>query len=191
MKARFGFASVGLAFLMALFTVAAPGALRSAAALQASPEASPVAATTIQLTGLVENPGELTVADLQGMTPQTVDVTFQAAGKEEKHTFTGVKLWDVLDKAKLQLDPKRKNDQLRKYVVLTAQDGYDVVISLGEIDPGFGNQSVLLAWDQDGAPLTGEDGPVRLVTPGDVKGGRYVYGVIKIEVRDVDSPPRA
>src|SRR5262249_21667707 len=118
-------------------------------------------------------------------------VTFQAAGKEEKHSFTGVKLWDVLDKAKLKLDPNHKNDQLRKYAVLTAQDGYEVVISLGEIDPGFGNQPVLLAWDQDGAPLTGEDAPVRLVTPGDVKGGRYVYGVIKIEVRDVDSPPRA
>ena len=62
--------------------------------------------------------------------------------------------------------------------------------SLGEIDPGFGNNPYLLAWDEDGQPLTGDDGPVRLVTPGDVKGGRYVYGVDKLEVRDVDSPPR-
>jgi DMSO/TMAO reductase YedYZ molybdopterin-dependent catalytic subunit len=190
MKARIGFASFCLALLMAVFTVAAPGALRSASAWQASPEASP-AAETVELTGLVETPGELTVADLQTLTAQTVDVIFQAAGQEQKHTYTGVLLWDVLDRARLKLDPDNKNDQLRKYVVLTAKDGYEVVISLGEIDPGFGHQPYLLAWDEDGAPLTGDDGPVRLVTPGDIKGGRYVYGVIKIEVRDVDSPSRA
>jgi DMSO/TMAO reductase YedYZ molybdopterin-dependent catalytic subunit len=192
MKARIGFASFCLALLMAVFTVAAPSALRSASALQASPEASPAAgADTVELTGLVETPGQLTVADLQTLTAETVDVTFQAAGNEQKHTYTGVRLWDVLDRAKLKLNPDNKNDQLRKYVVLSAKDGYEVVISLGEIDPGFGHQPYLLAWDEDGAPLTGEDGPVRLVTPGDIKGGRYVYGVIKIEVRDIDSPPRA
>lgn len=191
MKARIGFASFTLALLMAVCAVAAPGASRSASALQASPEASPTAAETIELTGLVENPSRFTVADLQNLTAQRVDVTFQAVGGKQKHTYTGVRLWDVLDRAKLKLNPAHKNDQLRKYVVLTAKDGYEVLISLGEIDPDFGHQPYLLAWEEDGEPLTGDNGPARLVTPGDLKGGRYEYGVVKIEVRDVDSPPRA
>ncbi len=157
----------------------------------ASPAASPAGGDSIEIAGLVENPGTLTVADLQTLPSQTVDVTFQSGSGEQKHSYTGALLWDVLTKATLKLDPDRKNDQLRKYVVITANDGYEVVISLGEIDPGFGHNPCLLAWDEDGQPLTGEDGPVRLVTPGDVKGGRYVYGVVKIEVRDVDSPPRS
>ena len=44
----------------------------------------------------------------------------------------------------------------------------------------------MLAWSQDGKPLTGANGPVRLVTPGDIKGGRYVSGVVSIDVRSSD-----
>lgn len=49
---------------------------------------------------------------------------------------------------------------------------------------------ILLAWEQDGAPLTGEDGPVRLVVPGDTRGGRYVYGVVRIEAFALDAVPQ-
>ena len=63
-------------------------------------------------------------------------------------------------------------------------------IQQGEIDPSFENKDVLIAWNQDGQPLTGDNGPVRLVVPGDGAGGRYVNGVVTMEVRDVDSPPR-
>lgn len=185
------FASLLLVLLAAIVAAGFVGG-RSTVALQATPEASPVAgAESVDLIGLVNTPGPITVADLQTLTPQTVDVTFQSGQGEQSHSYTGVLLWDVLDRAGIQLNPDIKNDVLRKYVVLTANDGYETVISLGEIDPGFGANPYLLAWEEDGAPLTGDAGPVRLVTPGDVKGGRYVTGVITIEVRDVDSPPRS
>ena len=157
----------------------------------ASPQASPAAGTSFEITGLVDKPLILTVADLQALTPQTVDVTFKSGEGDQAHTFTGVLLSDVVAMASPTLDPDVKNQLLHRYLVVTANDGYEVVVSMGEIDPGFGNQPYLLAWEQDGQPLTGTDGPVRLVTPGDVKGGRYVSGVIRIEVRDIDSPPRA
>ena len=35
------------------------------------------------------------------------------------------------------------------------------LFSMGEIDPGFGNRSVLLAYEQDGQPLPTTDGAVR------------------------------
>jgi DMSO/TMAO reductase YedYZ molybdopterin-dependent catalytic subunit len=178
-----------VAVAFALLLVVGLGAFAGSASAQtgtpfASPAASPVGSGSVQITGAVTTPGAVTVADLQGMTAQTVNVSFVAKSGSESHSFTGVLLWDVLQKAGLKLDPNVKNQQLRMYALITANDGYQTVISLGEIDPDFGNQPVLLAWDQDGKPLTGEDGPVRLVTPGDVKGGRYVYGVVSIEVVD-------
>jgi DMSO/TMAO reductase YedYZ molybdopterin-dependent catalytic subunit len=189
-RRRVGLVAAVLALVITVGALIAPGVAR-VTAQQASPVAAPTAGEAVQLIGLVATPGALTVADLQTLPNQTADVTFQSGSGEQHHTYTGVLLCDVLSRATLQLDPDRKNDQLRKYAVLTAKDGYEVVISLGEIDPNFGNHPYLLAWEQDGQPLTGDDGPVRLVTPGDIKGGRYETGVVTIEVRDVDSPPRA
>ncbi len=172
-----------------LLSMALTGGIVSArgATPAASPAASPVGSTSVQLTGLVETPATLTVADLQKLPSQTVNVTFKAGTAAQTHSFTGVLLADVLARAKLKLDSKIKNDQLRFYMVVTANDGSTAVISYGEIDPFFGNQPILVAWEQDGKPLTGTDGPVRLVTPGDVKGGRYVSGVVAIDVRSSDA----
>jgi DMSO/TMAO reductase YedYZ molybdopterin-dependent catalytic subunit len=190
MRRRGRFAGFVVAILLTIGLQSTSNAIHRAVAQDASPVGSPTASSEIELTRLVETPGTLTVAELQALPNQTADVTFMAGNGEQSHSYTGALLWDVIDRAKLKLNPDNKNDQLRKYVVLTASDGYEVVISLGEIDPNFGNQPYLLAWEQDGKTLTGEEGPVRLVTPGDVKGGRYVYGVVKIEVREIDSSPR-
>ena len=75
---------------------------------------------------------------------------------------------------------------LQLYLIMTANDGYQVVISGGEIDPNFGNAPMLLAWEQDGTALSAENGPLRLVVPGDLRGGRYVYGIVSIDVRTID-----
>lgn len=186
-RSRVRFASLVVVLISLVFVSGLIGS-RGAFALQATPEASPIAGgESVELTGLVNTPGPITVADLQALTAETVDVTFLSGQGEQQHSYTGVRLWDVLDQAGIQLHADIKNDVLRKYVVITANDGYETVISLGEIDPGFGANPYLLAWEEDGAALTGDAGPVRLITPGDVKGGRYVSGVVTIEVRDVDS----
>jgi DMSO/TMAO reductase YedYZ molybdopterin-dependent catalytic subunit len=187
MKAHFSLASLFLIVLIGLI-VETPGNGRNAVvALQASPAAG---VETFDVTGLVETPGYLSVADLQTLPIETVEVTYEVEGTAQTHTYTGVRLWDVLARANPIIDPDRNGDPLRKYVVLTANDGYEVVIALGEIDPAFGGHPYLLAWEEDGAPLTGDKGPVELVTPGDKTSGRYIWGIDTIEVRDVDSPPR-
>ncbi|MGH2561543.1 MAG: molybdopterin-dependent oxidoreductase [Thermomicrobiales bacterium] len=176
-----------LAMLIASMAVLAANQAGRGATLQATPTAG----ETVDLTGLVEHPAQLTVADLQLLPAQTVAVTFESGEGTQQYSYTGVRVAAVIEQAGLVLNPDQKNDQLRKYLVFTAKDGYETVISWGEIDPNFGNAPYLLAWEEDGQPLTGEDGPIRLVTPGDVRGGRYVTGVIRIEVRDVDSEPRS
>ena len=88
----------------------------------------------------------------------------------------------------LDVKPDERNPLLSRYLIVTAKDGYRLVISGGELDPIFGDVPMRLAWEEDGQPLTGDRGPFRLVVPGDRRGGRQTDGVIRIEVRGIDDP---
>jgi len=182
-SATVGSASGGSTPTVSASATVAPGQTATANAVSQAGDA-------VTITGLVQHSGPLTVEQATQLGSESVEVQFQSSKGSEQHRYTGVRLWSVLQHVGLRLDANRKNDQLRKYVVVTAKDRYEVLIGLGEIDPNFGARPILLAWEEDGARLSGDRGPFRLVVPGDVRGGRYVTGVVRIEVRDIDSPPR-
>ncbi len=150
-----------------------------------SAQATPEAARSIEISGLVTETTVFTVDDLQAYPVEQVDVTFEAGGTPENHTFTGTSLFGVIDEIGLDVPEDARNPLLGMIIIVSASDGYQVVFSGGEIDPNFGNAPILLAWEQDGVPLEGEDGPVRIVVPGDLRGGRYVRGVTTIEIVSV------
>lgn len=147
----------------------------------ATPVASPVAAGSIEVSGDFLRDGTLTVAEIQALPQESIDVTFQSGQGEQHHSYTGVKLIDVINLLGIDNPNENKNPLLGFYFSVVANDGYQVILSGGELDPNFGNAPILLAWEEDGATLTGDAGPLRLVVPGDTKGGRYVTGVISIE----------
>jgi len=91
-------------------------------------------------------------------------------------------LRDILDAAQVNYNPDAKNDTLSMIIVATGSDGYQAVIAYGEIDASFGNQPVLVAYEQDGKPLA-DATPIRLVVPGDKRGGRYVSNLVSLEIR--------
>jgi len=64
----------------------------------------------------------------------------------------------------------------RWHAAVTGTDGYQAVIGWVEIDPGLENESVSVAYEQDGQPLS-QDGMARLIAPGDQRGGRSVSNV--------------
>jgi DMSO/TMAO reductase YedYZ molybdopterin-dependent catalytic subunit len=131
------------------------------------------------VTGNVQQPLQLSVADLAAMpNQQMVTATFAAGGAPETHVFAGPRLRDVLARAAPRFDAAVKNDKLRHYVSVTASDGYQALVSYGELDPSFESKEILLAVAQDGASLAAP-GP-RLVVPGDTAGGRYVSGVTSV-----------
>ncbi|MGH3800255.1 MAG: molybdopterin-dependent oxidoreductase [Pseudonocardiaceae bacterium] len=130
------------------------------------------------LIGAVARPQILSVADLEAMPSQTVEVTFRSGSGVETHTYTGPLLFDVLTKAGPRFDPAIKNDKLRHFISVTASDSYRALMAYGEIDPNFENKDVLLATSEDGRSLAAE-GP-RLVVPGDIAGGRYVTNVVRV-----------
>lgn len=133
----------------------------------------------ILLLGRIARPLRLSVADLATKYPQhTQTVTFSSGSGQQTRTYTGPLLYDVLQAAKPSLRAEVKNDALRYAVVVHASDGYESVVSWGEIDPGFAHTQALLAVTEDGRSLAAE-GP-RLTAPNDTKGGRYVSGITSV-----------
>lgn len=139
----------------------------------------------LHITGQVLKPTTLTVADLKAnYTAQTQKVTFLSGENSTTATFTGVLLRDILDGAQINFNADVKNDKLSLFVVATGSDGYQAVVAWGEFDPDFGNQPILVAYEQDGAAIADKQGALRLVVPGDKRGSRYVSGLISLVVQD-------
>ena len=137
----------------------------------------------LHVSGQILNPLTLTVNDLKNnYIAQKADVTYQSGDKTVTASFTGVYLRDILDAAQVNYNPDAKNDTLSMIIVATGSDGYQAVIAYGEIDASFGNQPVLVAYEQDGKPLA-DATPIRLVVPGDKRGGRYVSNLVSLEIR--------
>jgi len=132
----------------------------------------------VRISGAVRQPGMLTADQLAGLPSQTVAVTFGSDKGDERHTETGVSLFTVIDRAGLALTPGKKHDEVSTGVLVIGSDGYQALVSYGEMAPRLGNRGVLLATAQDGVPL---ERP-RLVVPGDAQGARYVNGVVELRV---------
>lgn len=145
----------------------------------------------LTLSGNVASTRSYGLSDLQALTPTTETATYTAGGTPVTDTYTGVSLWTLLNADGLLTNPAIKNDILRDFVVATGSDGYQTVISLGEIDPAFGDQPDLVAYADTGGQLGvgGADGFARLVVPGDTAGGRYVSNLVGLEVIDATAIP--
>jgi hypothetical protein len=140
------------------------------------------------LSGAVADPTIITPAALSKLTSQIVteSATYLQGTTSVSDTYTGVSLWNLIQDAGLLTNPAIKNDVLNFVVVATGSDGYRALFSLGEIDPAFGNQAVIVAFqDQQGQLGTGgTSGALRVVVPGDVAGGRYVSNLTSLQVID-------
>ncbi len=142
----------------------------------------------VALKGEVGDPGTY---DLPSLTPVTnLTATYTAAGTPVTDSYTGIKLWDLLNDADGVTATTAKNDILSKYVVASGSDGYKAVFSLGEIAPNFAAQPVTVAYADTGNQLgaDGTDGLARMVVPGDVAGGRYVSDLVGLDVQSLPEP---
>jgi Oxidoreductase molybdopterin binding domain len=151
---------------------------------QTATTSSPPAPPFFVLGGQVKTPKWVSVWSLQLLPHVNQNVTYFAAGAIENDTFTGALLWDLLQSAGgIVTDSTIKNDILRKIIVVTGTDGYVSVFSAGEIDPAFGGNQMLVAYEENGQPL-GSEGPASIVSPGDKAGGRFVHNIASIIVLD-------
>jgi len=104
----------------------------------------------IRIDGDVNTPGALTVPQLEALPGQeTLNISYlNHLGVAETFSETGPTLWTVLSVAAggIKVPAPTPNEyvgepaaQTTLYVVVIGTDGYETVVSEGEIDPGFGN----------------------------------------------------
>jgi DMSO/TMAO reductase YedYZ molybdopterin-dependent catalytic subunit len=133
----------------------------------------------LSIQGDVTAPLSLTADDLAKMPRETVSVP---APDGTKIVYEGVTMLEVLQKAGAPLGKQLRGKALATYVLVKAHDGYQVAFTLGEVDPQFGNESILVADKRDGKPLPDKQGPFRLVCPNDKEGARSVRMLETLEV---------
>lgn len=128
------------------------------------PIAPPLGVSYIQVVGDVVSPLTLTLKDLEGMKPASLTLRF--------HTYTGVPLTDVINRAGLRFstDPQML---MRKYVYIQGLNGQSATISFPEFTKEFNGQLILLAYLVDLRPVAGP-GFVTLVIQDDKSTIRYI-----------------
>ena len=139
--------------------------------------------SSVTLAGDVSYPGAYT---FQGADPQNVSPITETVNND---TYTGPPLFALLD-------PSAPNI-LNQYVVSAGTDGYEVLLSLAELDPAFGastavNQVDLVPYVDTGGNFPA-DGLARTILPGDTPyaHGRWVSNLDLIDVAAVSEPATA
>ncbi|WP_413162782.1 molybdopterin-dependent oxidoreductase [Capilliphycus salinus ALCB114379] len=109
-------------------------------------------------------------------------LTIETSDRGTPAIYEGVPLIEVLREAEVPLGDQLRGDNMTLYLVVEAADGYQVVYSLTELDPTFGNRTILLADTRDGQPLSGDEGPLRLVIPGDQRQARWIRQITQMKL---------
>jgi DMSO/TMAO reductase YedYZ molybdopterin-dependent catalytic subunit len=136
--------------------------------------------STIKVVGEVVTPLTLTASDLSAM-PRTT-----ANAKDRQgviHTFSGVALSEIFNKAGVTTGRQLRGENLAKYLLVSCADGYQVVFSLAELDSSFTDRVVILADQMEGKPLPAGVGPFRIVVPGEKKPARNCFQVTSLAIR--------
>ena len=139
------------------------------------------APASVVVTGFVKEPLTLTVETLANMPRATV----RTKNNGIEIVYEGVWLHDILKRSGVPQGSELRGKALTTYVLAEASDGYQVVFSASELDPGFTDNEILVADKADGKPLFGRDGSFRLVAPKDKVGARSVRMLIKLEIGQV------
>jgi hypothetical protein len=111
--------------------------------------------------------------------PLTQRVGFATGRGEQQNEWTGPLLWDVLVDSGA-VDPAKPTDQVHLAVRVTGADGYVAVIAMAEIAPQFAGRPIQIADHMNGSVLPGR--ALRLIVPGDRRGGRSVRDVVRIDI---------
>ena len=94
----------------------------------------------------------------------------------------GVALTALLARAGVPAGEALRGPALASVVIATGKDGYRVAFSLAEIDAKLGSKPVFVVNRCAGAPLAAEDGPLRLVVPGEARAARSVRQLVALRV---------
>ena len=128
----------------------------------------------LKVAGDVKEVLELSLEDLSKFPLKDAKLT----DKDGKvHTYRGVSILDILQKAGVPSGKDLRGEQLSKYLLVKCKDGYQILFSLAELDPPIADKNVILAYQIDGEKLAEDRGPLRLIAEGEKKPARSSYQV--------------
>jgi DMSO/TMAO reductase YedYZ molybdopterin-dependent catalytic subunit len=153
------------------------GAVRPAPVRAQSPAAA-ASEGTLVVAGDVTQALTITPADLKAMPRTTVTVSEES----RQIRYEGVLVGELLKRAGAPVGSGFTGKAVATYVRASAKDGYQVVFSLAELDPGFTPNDIIVADTIDGNPLFDYQGPFRIVAPHDKRGARSIRMLQRIEV---------
>lgn len=144
--------------------------------------ASPVHAATdaqvqagLQVQRAGQPPHALSLEQIVALKP----ITQQAAVEHTDRSWTGPLLWDVLVNAGA-VDPAKPAEAVHLGVHVVGADGWVAVFGLAELSPEFAGKPIQLADRVNGEAIPGPG--LRLIVPGERRGGRSVRDVVRIEI---------
>ena len=150
-----------------------------------APRQATAQTSALVVDGAVERTLNLSLDDLRSMDHRRIEIDEQG----RRATYEGVPLAVVLRRAGLEVGRAPLHGRpLVSVVFVTAVDGYQVVFAVAEFDPASTDRPILLADARDGHPLSGNEGPLRIVAPGDNHPARWVRQVVRLTVVVVTSP---
>jgi len=151
------------------------------AAVAAILAATPALAQDLKVTVQGRDTVVLTPADLKAL--PRAKATFTAHGKQI--TYEGALLNAALKQAGVVSGDRLMGRYLNQVVVAKGSDGFTATYSLGETDPIYRANPVIIADSKDGQPLDAKEGPYRLVVDGDLRLGRSPRMLASVEVKAV------
>lgn len=131
----------------------------------------------VKVEGDVLKPLTLTLDELRAR-PRDTATLIDRNGK--KMLYEGVLLNRLLKEAGVSSDSPLRGEHLAKFALIRCSDGYEVLLSLGELDSDFGNSRAILADMVEEESLPADKGPFRLVVPTDKALARSCYQVERI-----------
>ena len=110
----------------------------------------------LTIAGDVATPLSVTPEQLKGFPRTKVEV------KEDGRTlvYEGVLVGEILKRAGAPLGTELRGNAIASYVVASATDGYQVVFSLAELDPGFTSKDIIVTDTMNSKQLFAYQGPL-------------------------------
>jgi hypothetical protein len=140
--------------------------------------AAPAGAQTLTLQGLAGGPKTITAAQFAALP----HVKLQALEHGRPRTFEGVQLLLLMTQVDAPWGDLLTGKDMIDVVRATAKDGYRVVYSIGEIDPGTSKSQIIVADKVDGIPLDSYAGPYEIIVENDLRPGRWLRQANRFEL---------
>jgi hypothetical protein len=121
-------------------------------------------------------------ADIKAMDHVTVSVHNAHANADQ--TYSGVPLAALLAKLNAPLGDQLHGKAMTTGFVARGSDGYEVLLSLAEVDPAFHGGDVIVADTLDGKPIE-KNGPIQLVVTEDKRPARWVRNLVSISLVEI------